>query len=298
LSQLRLIKLRSGHAALLVNGHVVQTADPAFENPARVAETAKRLATALATNLEVTKMKAPTEEGWNWADICQLLIGSDGGYSPQGQCHCCTAPLLLDGYCSNDTCPYAKWPQRVSLIDLTLPEAEIISKYSIAARRRIAIEMHSDDRAFEAVADAAPWFVQAHDEDILELAECDWSMNHQADSIAWFLEESVPAVGGVTLYARNTQGSRNPVGFECQVDAESAIAWLEIHRRLVWAQVLCRRHGVVLFESDTAGREGLWGWVSSNGAQASPPTHADAAAAALNAVETLQLTYERPKALP
>lgn len=96
--------------------------------------------------------------------------------------------------------------------------------------RVIKAEVHSDDRRFEIEFDAEPWFVQANDDDVLDLADCGWGGGYPSDYVALHLEDENHEIGDLMTYCRATQGRRDSVGFECHVDEESALVWLAASR--------------------------------------------------------------------
>ncbi len=94
----------------------------------------------------------------------------------------------------------------------------------------IATEIHSDDWRKDAAFDAAPWFVQATDKEILALAACEWGGDYAADQVALDLEHTNPEVEKVLDYVRAVEG----MGFEVSIDASDARKWLRINRPSVF----------------------------------------------------------------
>ena len=90
----------------------------------------------------------------------------------------------------------------------------------------IRAEVHSDDLVFEVAFDAEPWFVQATDDDILDLADIGWGGNYPADAVAHFFEDSIHEIGDLMGYCQRKDG----VGFECHVNEEDALKWLAASR--------------------------------------------------------------------
>lgn len=97
---------------------------------------------------------------------------------------------------------------------------------------------YSDDRIFEVSLLVAQWFAQASDKEILDLARVEWANEYAADQVALHFEETNDAMRSLLSYTRNTQGRRNPVGFECQVNGDDAIQWLKLHRPHLVGQVI------------------------------------------------------------
>lgn len=95
----------------------------------------------------------------------------------------------------------------------------------------ISAEVHTDCRSAEAKFDATRWFEQASDEEILQLAECGWGGEYPADEVAEFfsdskLDEKVVEVFHVLHILRRSK----EMGFECNVNKEEAMVWLQQNR--------------------------------------------------------------------
>jgi hypothetical protein len=95
----------------------------------------------------------------------------------------------------------------------------------------IPAEVHSDDHAAEAAFDAAPWFAQASETEIADLAACEWRGDYPADEVAiWTAEntenDEINAVFAYIAIRRKVES----IGFECSVDEDAARAWLAANR--------------------------------------------------------------------
>ena len=111
----------------------------------------------------------------------------------------------------------------------------------------IKAEVHTDDYVFcdespdeehRTGFDATAWFAQAGERDILDLAEIDWGGNYEADAVAEWSADGLPNAAMQHMF-RYTQ-ARNE-GFECHVDGEDAMAWLDANRPDVAAAVRAQR---------------------------------------------------------
>lgn len=155
----------------------------------------------------------------------------------------------------------------------------------------IDAEAHDDGHQITASFDAAAWFAQASEEDLWKLYSCGWARDYAADAVAEFYEERDDGVKKMFELVRISQNTRNPVGFECCVESDQAMAWLEIHRKPLWARILCDQHGVTLSQSQDEGSLGRWDWLTdtNEGSEISFDTKDEAA---LNAVETLGLSAD------
>ena len=89
----------------------------------------------------------------------------------------------------------------------------------------ISAEVHTDCRTAEATFDATPWFLQASDHDIKELAECGWGGDYPADNVALYMQDLDANVSDVFDMLRLLR-KRSSVGFECHVDADQAMEWV------------------------------------------------------------------------
>lgn len=92
-------------------------------------------------------------------------------------------------------------------------------------RKMIKAEVHSDDYKATADFDATRWFEQASDEEILELAACDWGGDYPADDVARWFEDEDSEVERVFDYV-DTAG----LGFECHVEVADAMDWVKANR--------------------------------------------------------------------
>lgn len=95
----------------------------------------------------------------------------------------------------------------------------------------ITAEAHSDDHSVEIDFDAAPFFEQASDEEIIALRGISWGSNYEADRVLDFCNAQD---GPSLLFAYLNTKPRSfgeSVGFECNVDEDDAEAWVMTHRR-------------------------------------------------------------------
>ena len=99
---------------------------------------------------------------------------------------------------------------------------------------------YSDDRRVTARFDAVHWLREAATDDIVGLACCGWGGDYDADKVA---EDEQDRYDNSRLskmfdYIGIMQRSRDPVGFECRVDASHAMTFLAAERRSVYDAVL------------------------------------------------------------
>jgi len=92
----------------------------------------------------------------------------------------------------------------------------------------IHAECHSDDHVVEVKFDATAWFEKATDEEIKALAACDWGGDYPGDAVAEWMAEHDASVKALFDYL--ALRPKEPLGFECHVDATDALAWIKANR--------------------------------------------------------------------
>ena len=97
----------------------------------------------------------------------------------------------------------------------------------------VSAEVHSDDLTHEVTFDAAPYLAQASDKEIKELSACGWGGDLPADEVAEFFQgknREIDALFEHLHSVRDLRSHKDMCGFECHVDKESAIAWIQANR--------------------------------------------------------------------
>ncbi|MBS1722526.1 MAG: hypothetical protein JSS66_05905 [Armatimonadetes bacterium] len=92
----------------------------------------------------------------------------------------------------------------------------------------IRAEVHDDEFKLTARFDATPWFAQASDDDILDLAIIGWRGDAPADKVAEFFEgmpTGEPSVDDVFASAR-----QHDCGFDVSVEPNDALTWVKANR--------------------------------------------------------------------
>lgn len=200
-------------------------------------------------------------------------------------CKNCGSPMHGD-YCSDDTCAYSEWPQRVPREELlNEPTPVLRERHNVVPRIRVCAEVHSDDYRVQAGFDAAPWFAQASDEAIVRLADAEWGTGEAADVVAEHFMKTHVRIAFMFDYL-DTFPEGAAIGFECSVDPDSAKDWLKQNRPGLWARLRCAENGVTLVEAEEEEIRGRWDWISQIG-EASESSFETVDEAALNAVEVL-----------
>jgi hypothetical protein len=102
----------------------------------------------------------------------------------------------------------------------------------------IPAEAYSDDNQVKVNFDAEPWFNQAPDYEIEGLAECGWGGEEPADYVAYFFDAtSTKRLFDYLSFGLTMPYTGETVGFECRIDENAALAWLEKHRPDLWKKI-------------------------------------------------------------
>ena len=108
-----------------------------------------------------------------------------------------------------------------------------------AGHEQVRAECHSDDRIYSAEFNAARWFEQADDSEVLALAHEDWGDGYAADEVGMFMADSVADVQKMFDYLEHYNGTRKEqIGWVCTVDKADVLQWLKAHRPQVYQRVL------------------------------------------------------------
>lgn len=97
----------------------------------------------------------------------------------------------------------------------------------------IKANVHSDDHVYTHDFDATPWFQQASDEELIELAKIDYGGDLAADQVALILEDQDAEIATLLEYCRK----KDEVGFEVHINQSQAEAWLKENRPAVYRTV-------------------------------------------------------------
>jgi hypothetical protein len=142
-------------------------------------------------------------------------------------------------------CEFAHWPRKEPGAGITAKEPNLAPNKGKdhcqiptpsgghITEQAIRAEAHSDDHIQEVEFDASPWFRQASDQEILDLAACDWGGDYPADGVAEFMSGQNPDLDALFGYLHSIHNLRSKTdccGFECHVNSDDAIAWLKQHR--------------------------------------------------------------------
>lgn len=95
----------------------------------------------------------------------------------------------------------------------------------MANTQTIAATVETDNGKMEVDFDAAPYFVTATLDDLTKLAKCEWGGDYPADEVVAYFRNTNPEIGQLFDYAE-----KHDEGFECYIDRDEAISWLQANR--------------------------------------------------------------------
>lgn len=96
---------------------------------------------------------------------------------------------------------------------------------------------HSDDWLYEVTFDAADWLARASDSEIRALHDCDYGHDTAADEVLVAAAKTNREIADLLDYCRRTQQRSLHIGFECVVNREAALAWIEENRPQLHAEL-------------------------------------------------------------
>ena len=117
-----------------------------------------------------------------------------------------------------------------ALIEFTKKNAAgILIKHMNIDYGNIDAEVHTDDRAVSHKFNAAPYFADITDKQIMDILRRGYSGCESTDQIA--LEYPLPEKGieEVMHYLNHIRQTLD-MGFECSVDEDDVLAWVRVHR--------------------------------------------------------------------
>jgi hypothetical protein len=99
---------------------------------------------------------------------------------------------------------------------------------------------HTDDWVFKVDFDASNWLRLAPIEAIVALAKCGWGGDYAADRVAedYVDQDTSGRMERLLAHTLESQETANPVGFECRINKDRALAFLARERRSAFTAVL------------------------------------------------------------
>lgn len=160
----------------------------------------------------------------------------------------------------------------------------------------VKAEFWTDDRVVEAHFDARAYLMQASAADIKAIIDCGYRGDYPTDHVAQYmadkaLDEDIEA-GFEYIGALQKAGRKDAPGFECSVDKDSLLQWLDAHRPEALALALCDKADVGLSQAEEDEIRGMWDWISPDGSQACEHSFDTREQAALDAYYVLGLLQQ------
>jgi hypothetical protein len=90
----------------------------------------------------------------------------------------------------------------------------------------IKATIRSDDSVASVSFDATPWFEQASDQEIIDLARCGWGGDYAADEVSQFFSDSITAQVFDYLDSHPARETNSAIGHETHIDMDEAIEWV------------------------------------------------------------------------
>ena len=108
------------------------------------------------------------------------------------------------------------------------------------AKRIMAVkaECHSDDRICECPFNAIPWLKKATYKEIKALHLCGWGGDYPADEVAIYMAGKNEDVAFMFKYIEKKNKAGEDIGFECHVDKDEALAWLNKSRNKLYTRLI------------------------------------------------------------
>ena len=116
-----------------------------------------------------------------------------------------------------------------------------IRYYDAAGHVEVEAEVHDDDHQFEIFFNATPWFWQATDAEIGDLARIEWAFDYAADDVAEFFDTPEWAALSPDYDKITDMFKYKEKGFGCRVDEDKALAWLKKYRPALHAKLTAEK---------------------------------------------------------
>jgi hypothetical protein len=103
---------------------------------------------------------------------------------------------------------------------------------------QVSAEAYSDDHVINICFDAVDYISKARIEELQSLIKCDWGGDLPGDCVAYHYEST--ELKRLFDYVHSIQGlpsKKDDCGFECHVDGDQALEWLQHNRPEIWQQL-------------------------------------------------------------
>jgi hypothetical protein len=166
------------------------------------------------------------------------------------------APLVLEvAYSATEGAWYltkAGAAQAYSHLEDAIPGSELF--LPTLTGEPILAEFWTDDRVVEASFDARPFFMQASSHDVSGIIACGYRGDYPTDAVAQYIADkrlnATVEQGFAYIGTMQATGRKNAPGFECSVNQEQMLTWLDLNRQEVLAMALCEIMGSIHEEEE------------------------------------------------
>lgn len=164
--------------------------------------------------------------------------------------------------------------QAVTATEQSVVEAErVLSRLEDLPGDCVEARFYTDDRVFEVKFDARTFLATATPEKLIAIYMVGFSGDYCTDDVAdyhathWAHTEEGARIQEAFAYLclRNQAYNADSIGFECRIDGESFLKWLDACRPDVAATLLCQEYGVKISQSQDEGDLGKWTWYYAKG---------------------------------
>jgi acylphosphatase len=108
----------------------------------------------------------------------------------------------------------------------------------MAKKFKVPAECHSDDKAIECPFDAAAWLKKATLKEIKALHVCGYMGNYPADEVAIWMAGKDEEIAFMFQYIEHKKRAGADIGFECSVDRDAALKWLDKNRNRMYTRLI------------------------------------------------------------
>lgn len=179
---------------------------------------------------------------------------------------------------------------------LPLTNREALSPTRSLPGPTVKAEFWTDDRAFEVEFDAQLYLLSASDKALTAIMEVGYVGDSCTDAIAEYAAQKCQndelTEAFAYLGAMQKSKHKDPPGFECKIDRDDYLRWMDAHSRPLLARMLCERADIGISEAQEEEIAGMWDWQRRETGDACDQSYATKEEAILAAYTQLNLLQE------